>query len=109
MYVDQFMGRIFRVFLFSLFLLNNCGSLQAADEGLDFLDDAFYEEAAAENAVNDPFEGMNRVVFTLNDYAFIWILNPLATGYSRLLPADLRGSIENFFYNLQYRRTQLTR
>ncbi|MCI5212757.1 MAG: hypothetical protein D3910_29090, partial [Candidatus Electrothrix sp. ATG2] len=95
------MGRIFRVFLISLFVLSNCGPLHAADDEVDFLDDAFYEEASEENAVNDPFEGINRGVFTFNDYAYMWIMNPVATGYSELLPADIRGSIANFFYNLQ--------
>ncbi|WLE97667.1 MAG: VacJ family lipoprotein [Candidatus Electrothrix communis] len=68
---------------------------------MDFLDDAFYDEPLEEDADKDPFEGINRVVFTFNDYAFMWILNPLATGYSNLLPADIRGSIANVFYNLQ--------
>ncbi|RWX50472.1 phospholipid-binding lipoprotein MlaA [Candidatus Electrothrix marina] len=101
MHAERFMRRMFRIFLFSLFILGNCGLLYAADGEVDFLDDAFYEETPEENAVRDPFEGMNRVVFTFNDYAFMWILNPLATGYSNLLPADIRGSIANFFYNLQ--------
>ncbi len=98
---DQFMRRMFRIFLVSLFVLGNCGLLYAAGGEVDFLDDAFYEETPEENAVKDPFEGMNRAVFTFNDYAFMWILNPLATGYSNLLPADIRGSIANVFYNLQ--------
>ncbi|MCI5208201.1 MAG: hypothetical protein D3910_05290 [Candidatus Electrothrix sp. ATG2] len=101
LYLDQFMGRIFRVFLISLFVLSNCGYLHAADDEADFLDDAFYEEPSEENAINDPFEGINRVVFTFNDYAYTWIMKPVANEYSKLLPADIRGSIANFFYNLQ--------
>lgn len=101
-YADQFMRRMFRVFLVSLLLVvGNCGLLYGADGEIDFLDDAFYEEAPEENAVRDPFEGINRAVFTFNDYAFMWVLNPLATGYSKLLPADIRGSVANVFYNLQ--------
>ncbi|MCI5157739.1 MAG: hypothetical protein D3906_04735, partial [Candidatus Electrothrix sp. AUS1_2] len=99
------MKRIVHAVLVSLFLpgflLGNDGLLYAADGEVDFLDDAFYEEAPADEAVKDPFEGVNRVVFTFNDYAFTWILNPLATGYSKLLPSDIRGSIANVFYNLQ--------
>ena len=101
MYAERFMRRMSRIFLFSLFILGNCGLLYAADREVDFLDDAFYEETSEENAVRDPFEGINRVVFTFNDYVFMWILNPLATGYSNLLPSDIRGSIANVFYNLQ--------
>ena len=95
------MRRIFRVVLVGLFFWGNCGLLYAADEEIDFLDDAFYEEPTKENAVNDPFEKVNRVVFTFNDYAFTWILNPMATGYSELLPADIRGAVANVFYNMQ--------
>ena len=92
---------MFRVFLVSLFILGNGGLLYAADGEIDFLDDAFYEETSQEDAVKDPFEGMNRVVFTFNDYAFTWVMNPVATGYSKLLPADIRGAVANFFYNMQ--------
>ncbi|MCW5213832.1 VacJ family lipoprotein [Desulfobulbus sp. US5] len=101
MHADRFMRRMFRVFLVSLFILGNCSLLYAADGEVDFLDDAFYEETPVENAAKDPFEGINRVVFTFNDYAFMWIMNPLATGYSNFLPLDIRGSIANVFYNLQ--------
>ncbi|MGB5685547.1 MAG: VacJ family lipoprotein [Candidatus Electrothrix sp.] len=92
---------MFRVFLVSLFIVGNCHLLYAADGEIDFLDDAFYEETSEEDAVKDPFEDINRVVFTFNDYAFTWVMNPLATGYSELLPADIRGAVANFFYNLQ--------
>lgn len=95
------MKRIFHAVLVSLFFLGHCSLLYAADDEIDFLDDAFYEESSEENAVNDPFEQMNRAVFTFNDYAFTWILNPLATEYSKLLPSDIRGAVANVFYNLQ--------
>ncbi|MCI5164594.1 MAG: VacJ family lipoprotein [Candidatus Electrothrix sp. GM3_4] len=101
LHADQFMKRMFRVFLLSLFILGNCNLLYAAAGEVDFLDDAFYEEVPEENAVKDPFEGINRAVFRFNDYAFMWFLNPVATEYSKLLPSDIRGSIANFFYNLQ--------
>lgn len=101
MHAEKFMRKQFHIFLISLFLFGNCGLLYAADDQVDFLDDAFYEDSSEENAVNDPFEQVNRVIFTFNDYAFTWILNPIATGYSDLFPADIRGAVANFFYNLQ--------
>ncbi|MCI5131401.1 MAG: VacJ family lipoprotein, partial [Candidatus Electrothrix sp. EH2] len=101
MYADQFMRRIFHAILVSVFFLGYCSLLYAADDEIDFLDDAFYEEDFKENIVNDPFEKVNRMIFTFNDYAFTWILNPVATGYSNLLPWDIRGAIANVFYNLQ--------
>jgi ABC-type transporter lipoprotein component MlaA/ABC-type transporter MlaC component len=39
-------------------------------------------------------------MFTFNDKVYIWVLDPVATGYSKVLPADIRGCISNFFYNL---------
>ncbi|MCI5222639.1 MAG: VacJ family lipoprotein [Candidatus Electrothrix sp. AR4] len=78
-----------------------CGVLHAADDEIDFLDDAFYDEIPDENAVRDPFEGINRAMFTFNDYTYTWVMNPVATWYSHLLPHDIRGAIADFFYNLQ--------
>ncbi len=65
----------------------------------DFLNDESYEDQAT-SGVSDPIEPFNRAVFTFNDKAFIWVLNPVATGYSKVLPSDIRGCIGNFFYNL---------
>jgi phospholipid-binding lipoprotein MlaA len=66
----------------------------------DFLNDESYEDQAAIE-VYDPIEPFNRGVFTFNDKVFIWVLNPVATGYSKVLPSDIRGCIGNFFYNLR--------
>jgi len=65
----------------------------------DFLNDESYEDKASVN-VADPIEPVNRAVFTFNDKVYTWVLNPVATGYSKVLPADIRGCIGNFFYNL---------
>jgi len=90
------------IFLATLFILGNYALLSAAEGEVDFLDDSFYEDIPEESsAVRDPFEHINRVIFTFNDYAFTWILNPVATEYSELLPADIRGAVANFFYNMQ--------
>ncbi len=97
----RFMKKKLCIFLTSLFILGNCGLLYAAEGEVDFLDDAFYEDIPEESAVRDPFERINRVIFTFNDYAFTWILNPVATGYSHLLPTDVRGAVANVFYNMQ--------
>src|SRR5690349_21425644 len=66
----------------------------------DFLSDESYAEQNAAIKVYDPIEPLNRAIFTFNDKAFIWVLNPIATGYSKVLPADIRGCVGNFFYNL---------
>jgi len=66
----------------------------------DFLNDESYAEQTTTADVKDPLEPFNRAVFTFNDKAFTWVLEPVATGYSKVLPADIRGCVGNFFYNL---------
>lgn len=66
----------------------------------DFLDDETYKDDEDTVEVYDPLEPFNRAMFTFNDRLFLWVLNPVATGYSHVLPADIRGSIGNFFNNL---------
>lgn len=66
----------------------------------DFLDDESYKDEEGAFEVYDPIEPFNRVMFTFNDRLFLWVLNPVATGYSQVLPADIRGSIAHFFDNL---------
>lgn len=74
----------------------------AADDGVvDFLDDDFYESEPVSVQVGDPLESFNRAMFTFNDYAFTWVLNPVATGYSYVIPFDIRGVVAHFFYNVQ--------
>jgi phospholipid-binding lipoprotein MlaA len=66
----------------------------------DFLNDESYTEKTAIVEVFDPIEPFNRAVFTVNDKMFMWVLNPVATAYSKVLPVDIRGCVGNFFYNL---------
>jgi phospholipid-binding lipoprotein MlaA len=76
-------------------------SLAATDGPVDFLDDEFYdiEPASVEN--DDPLESFNRAMYHFNDFTYTWLFNPVATGYSHVVPYDIRGSVANFFYNLQ--------
>lgn len=67
---------------------------------VDFLSDESYEKPMGDVQVADPIEPFNRAMFTVNDRLYLWVLEPVATGYSKLLPVDIRGCIGNFFYNL---------
>jgi len=73
----------------------------AGDEEVDFLSDDFYDDDPEEPEFYDPLEKFNRIVFEFNDTVFIWILEPVATGYSYAVPYDFRISIYNFFRNLE--------
>ncbi len=77
-------------------------SLDGSDAGLDYLlDDDFYEKDAVKGCANDPFENVNRVMFTFNDRLYVWVLDPVTTAYARLVPDDVRDCFKNFFHNLQ--------
>lgn len=66
---------------------------------VDLLSDDSYQ-AEEIQAVADPLEPMNRAIFTFNDKFYLWVLDPVATGYSNVLPQDIRGVVDNFFLNL---------
>lgn len=92
----HFVPLLMRLSLWFAVSLSVLGGTAAAN---DFLSDETYENG--ENAkVADPIEPVNRAIFTLNDKVYTWVLDPVATGYSKVLPANIRGCIGNFFYNL---------
>lgn len=51
---------------------------------------------------NDPFERVNRVVFSFNDLGDRYVLRPVAVGYERGLPVQIRSGVRNVFSNLLY-------
>ncbi len=100
------MHRVVFVLLLFTFLvgMENLWSLPhvfGADEPVDFLSDDFYSEEAEAEIFYDPLEPMNRALFKFNDTLYIWVMDPVATMYSRVIPEDLRSCINNFFMNLQ--------
>ena len=66
----------------------------------DYLDDASYDIPVNYESIYDPLEPFNRVMFTFNDRLYLWVIDPVATGYSKVVPSDFRTIISNFFYNL---------
>lgn len=49
----------------------------------------------------DPWEGFNRSVFRFNDRLDRYALKPVAKGYRKVTPRQLRSGITNFFRNLK--------
>lgn len=84
---------------------NHSASLEAeqgqANE-FDLLNDDFFNDdpAAHESRYYDPLEPMNRVFFEFNDKLYFWVLKPVNTVYTAILPLDVRFCIGNFFTNL---------
>lgn len=58
--------------------------------------DTFYEA----DDVYDPLESMNRVFFQVNDKLYFWILKPVNTAYTTVVPIDFRECFGNFFDNV---------
>lgn len=49
---------------------------------------------------DDPWEGLNRTVFTFNDKVDRYALKPVAQGYVKITPQPVRDSVTNFFSNI---------
>lgn len=49
---------------------------------------------------DDPLEGFNRTMFTVNDKADQYVLQPVAKGYKAATPQFVRTGVSNFFNNL---------
>lgn len=48
----------------------------------------------------DPLEPLNRLFFVFNDRLYRHALNPVATGYAKTVPEDIRLCVRSFFRNL---------
>ncbi|MCP8467255.1 VacJ family lipoprotein [Pseudomonas sp. ZM23] len=71
-----------------------CLSLLAAT-GLAMI--PFLAQAASED---DPWESINRPIFTFNDTLDTYALKPLAQGYQKVTPNFVQDGVHNFFSNI---------
>lgn len=60
---------------------------------------ALAQEARA-TSPKDPWEGLNRAVYNVNDALDAALLKPVATGYQKTVPEPARDGVKNFFGNL---------
>ena len=51
-------------------------------------------------AISDPLEPLNRAFFVFNDKLYFWVLNPVSSGYAKVLPQPARRGVNNFFSNV---------
>lgn len=107
------MNRLLVVLLLSLFMVDSGHTAEKKNEQLtsssdfmqlDLLDeevsDDYFEIEDELDLINDPLEPLNRVFFEFNDKLYFWVLKPVKTGYSFILPAEIRECFGNFFNNL---------
>jgi phospholipid-binding lipoprotein MlaA len=83
--IDRLTQKFFRSILMMLVLsLTACASIQQTDRV----------------AKIDPFERVNRVVFSFNETADQYVIKPIAEGYKFVLPEFIRTGVTNFFGNI---------
>ncbi|MBT6198445.1 MAG: VacJ family lipoprotein, partial [Pelagibacteraceae bacterium] len=59
-----------------------------------------FETTVYEDEVYDPFEGVNRAIFSFNNSADKVVLEPIAKGYKKL-PPPIQSGVGNFINNLK--------
>ncbi len=67
------------------------------DEEFDLLEEELDDQ---EIKVDDPLEGINRLMFGFNDVLYYWILKPCAETCKAVVPEPGRIGIRNFFQNI---------
>jgi phospholipid-binding lipoprotein MlaA len=55
----------------------------------------------SETQFDDPFESINRPIFAVNHIVYTWVLNPLAKGYTAIMPDPFEVAVSQFFSNLR--------
>ena len=59
------------------------------------------------NVEHDPWEGLNRGIYGVNDATDRVLIKPLARGYRKVIPSFARRGVSNFFDNLVTPRSSL--
>lgn len=78
------------------------GLAVAGDEaGPAAADDLFGDDYPENGGISDPIEGVNRVVFDVNDFLDTWILRPIAWTYGEVAPTAVKSGLRNAFSNLR--------
>ena len=83
--MDQLFRRILKsLLMLSVLMMAACASIQQTER---------VEKI-------DPFERVNRVVFSFNETADQYVIKPIAEGYKFVLPELVRTGVTNFFSNI---------
>lgn len=56
--------------------------------------------ATATGDPRDPWEGMNRGIYRVNEKLDDWVVRPAARGYQKWVPGEIRSRVRNFFGNI---------
>jgi phospholipid-binding lipoprotein MlaA len=75
----------------------NASQDDEADGDFDFMEEEFQEKIIE---IADPLEGVNRLMFGVNDALYFWVLKPVTEVYVGITDEPTRISVGNFFNNL---------
>lgn len=85
MMMSQLVQRVFKsTFVLTVIMLTACASIQQTERVANI----------------DPFERVNRAVFSFNETADQYVIKPIAEGYKFILPEFVRTGVTNFFSNI---------
>ncbi|SVD03662.1 uncharacterized protein METZ01_LOCUS356516, partial [marine metagenome] len=84
--------------IIALLFINN--SLWGSDSDSVHTDSGDFQTSSIEDEIYDPFEPVNRAIFSFNNAADKIILEPVAKGYKKL-PSPVQSGIGNFLNNLK--------
>ncbi|WP_269522312.1 MlaA family lipoprotein [Coraliomargarita parva] len=65
-------------------------------------EELYGEDLNGSSSIYDPLEPVNRVLFKVNDFLYIQVLDPVANTYQAITPDPVERSASNFFENLRY-------
>jgi len=84
--------------------IQNCDTCKDNISPPDTNSSSFEEEFGDTNksATFDPFEKYNRAMTTFNDKLYVNLIDPVARGYSNVVPEGGRVAVGNFINNLYY-------
>ena len=88
------------IILFFLFFSLLSYKVVASEADQVNTDSEDFETTTLEDEIYDPFEPVNRAIFSFNNVADRIVLEPIAKGYKKL-PSPLQSGINNFLSNLR--------
>ena len=88
------------IILFFVFLSFSSFNVLAINADQVSTDPEDFETTTIEDEIYDPFEPLNRAIFSFNNVADRIVLEPIAKGYKKL-PSPLQSGIGNFLSNLR--------
>ena len=87
------------IFFTIIFFLFNYNIFASESDQVNTQPDDF-ETSKVEDEIYDPFEPVNRAIFSFNNVADRVVLEPVAKGYKKL-PSPIQSGISNFLSNLR--------